>query len=156
MKNWEKYAEQIKKLGIFNVAVLEDTEEIAPCRVFPHIDKNMCRRCKFNNTNCDSGLTAWLYEEAEEEKEPSAPPPKLTQEEHIFIRNLYDGYMARDFDGYLFVYDEKPERMWDSWEAAPVDCYFAINKELFKDVVKWDDEEPWKIEDLKKLEVKPL
>lgn len=155
MKNWEKYEKEIKRLGLFNIAVLEDTGEIVHCRVFQNIDKNMCRRCKFDNTNCNDGLTVWLYEEAEEEKRSVAPPPKLTPEEYIFIKNIYDGYMARDIDGELFIYDSKPEREGDMWGADIIDGYIRINKELFKDVVKWEDEEPWRVEDLQKLEVKP-
>ena len=152
MKNWEKYENEIKRLGIFNVAVLEDTGEIVPCKLSEGVYR-FCNGCKFKNTDCGKALTKWLYKEAEEEKKPE--PPRLTQEEYIFITNLYSGYIARDFDGYLFVYDEKPEKKWDTWEASPVDCYFAVNKELFKDVVKWEDEEPWKIADMKKLKVKP-
>lgn len=157
VKNWEKYASEIKRLGLFNIAVLKDTGEVIPCRAFPHgydeINYSHCNMCRFQQTDCNRGLTEWAYEEAEEEKKTE--PPKLTPEEHIFIKNFYGGYMARDIDGELFIYDSEPEREGDMWEASPIGGYYNIKKELFKDVVKWEDEEPWRVEDLQKLEVKP-
>lgn len=157
MKNWEKYESEIKMLGLFNIAVLKDTGEVIPCRVFPHgydeINYSHCNMCRFQQTDCNRGLTEWAYEEVKEEKKPE--PPKLTPEEHNFIKNLCGGYMARDIDGELFIYDSEPERGEEIWEASSPECCININKEFFKDVVKWEDEEPWLVEDLQKLEVKP-
>ena len=56
-------------------------------------------------------------------------------------------YIARDRNNKLYVYTEKPVR----WS-----CY-QISADIFGDIfsfIKWEDEEPWGIEDLKKLEVK--
>lgn len=64
-------------------------------------------------------------------------------------------YIARDRDNKLFLYEKEPYKNSDkSWVHIGVNC-FCLNHRIRVDfpMVKWEDEEPWLIEDLKKLEV---
>lgn len=64
-------------------------------------------------------------------------------------------YIARDRDNKLFLYEKEPYKNSDkSWVHIGVNC-FCLNHRICVDfpMVKWEDEEPWLIEDLKKLEV---
>lgn len=76
----------------------------------------------------------------------------ITPDEKAILRNIkgYE-YIARDEDKELFVYEQKPVKrdfMWDftsfNFESM---CAFC---DLFQ-MVKWTDDEPWKIEDLLNL-----
>ena len=68
-------------------------------------------------------------------------------------------YLVRDEDKNLYVFDSLPIKEWDGWCAENMSMcgYCYISKKLFGDMfdfIKWEDEKPWLIEDLKKLEVK--
>lgn len=83
--------------------------------------------------------------------------PTITSAEKVLLENIAKifKYIARNRDSTLFVYGDKPEKevrevnMWirrhDSY-VANLDVYIH----LFP-MVKWEDEEPWLIEDLLKL-----
>lgn len=62
-------------------------------------------------------------------------------------------YVARDKDGVLFVFLEKPVKsdIWEIWRSCsdyPHD-YFKLDSSLFPEV-KWEDEEPTEVELVKK------
>ncbi len=62
--------------------------------------------------------------------------------------------MARDRDGFLHIYDSKVEKNDKCWTNAR---YITMDLSEFKIsflMIRWEDEEPWAIEYLKKLEVK--
>lgn len=62
-------------------------------------------------------------------------------------------YIARDRNGFLLAYTEKPIKILETWGLA--NC--ALINDMFDikfDFIKRDDEEPWRIEDLEKLEMK--
>ena len=83
--------------------------------------------------------------------------PTITSREKNFLDALLPSrkYIARDEDNSLYVYYDKPIRgntLWISDYAChdiPKDMYGSMFE-----FIKWEDEEPWSIEDLKKLEVK--
>ena len=60
--------------------------------------------------------------------------------------------MVRDEDGMLFAYKERPRKGREIWifGSELLEIYKA--KVRFP-MVKWENKEPWLIEDLKKLEV---
>ena len=73
--------------------------------------------------------------------------PKLTEDEKVILRNLPKDYkwIARDKNGCLYAYASKPKKgiiMWES-DGLPM-IPFA---HLFQ-FIKWEDEEPYSIEDL--------
>lgn len=84
-------------------------------------------------------------------------PIKLTDDEKAILRNIDKNYkwIARDNDGMLFVFTVKPFKMDYYWKCEDEDeddafCVYLFNH-LFQSI-KWEDEEPYFIEDLLKGE----
>lgn len=114
-----------------------------------------CQRCDFftgNNMdddlfNCMARKTKWLMSEYK-------PEPVLTQREKGFVECIGGGWLARDKDGNLTWFEDQPERshheyIWtediDYDQAKLCDMYFPF--------ITWEDEEPWSVEELRKLKV---
>ena len=58
-------------------------------------------------------------------------------------------WIAKDFDGDIFIYDKKPNKDRDSWNGKGVTGVYInnyVNQSLF-DQIHWDDEEPVYIDD---------
>ena len=80
---------------------------------------------------------------------------KLTEDEKVILRNLFEKFdwIARNKDRSLDVFFKKPfksEVMWMPQKLADwadISCF----EHLFK-FIKWEDEEPYLIEDLLKME----
>lgn len=66
-------------------------------------------------------------------------------------------YIARDKSGELFIYEKEPRKLDDDvrWASNCFIDWFCLNCRFSVQfpMIKWSDEEPWLIEDLKKLEV---
>ena len=78
--------------------------------------------------------------------------PKLTEDEKVILRNLPKGYkyIARDQNMGLYIYLEKPYKITNNWTDHVSSIYgISIFKHLFQ-FIKWEDEEPYLIEDLLK------
>lgn len=73
----------------------------------------------------------------------------FTEDEKIIASNIDKEYkwMARDADGILCVYREKPEKTDDIWDAFSEFVYFSAFDHLFP-AIKWEDEEPTLISDI--------
>ena len=54
-----------------------------------------------------------------------------------------EAWVARDYDGSLYMYTAKPKKMRDNWYAAKVG-YVKLDDSLFPEV-QWSDEEPKEI-----------
>lgn len=84
--------------------------------------------------------------------------PTITEDEKAILRNLPEEYrfISRDKSGELYIYRDKPEkrygRVWENGVSNKV-IYLMIFNHLFQ-MVRWEDGEPWEIEDLLKLDVK--
>lgn len=81
----------------------------------------------------------------------------ITSAEKVLLENIDKKYqyIARNHDSTLFLFGDKPTKEKWMWVRA-LDSYassFTIYSHLFP-MVKWEDDEPWKIEDLLKLDVK--
>lgn len=85
----------------------------------------------------------WEYEES-----------MITSDEKIILRNIDSKfkYIARDKNGMLYLYELKPSKILDGdyWDQVKDVESFNQFSHLLQ-MVKWEDEEPWKIEDLLKL-----
>lgn len=81
--------------------------------------------------------------------------PKLTDDEKAILRNINKKYrwIARDEDTMLFVFTEKPFKLDYYWKCGNEDyeCCIYLFDHLFQSI-KWEDEEPYLIEDLLKGE----
>ena len=76
---------------------------------------------------------------------------ELRAAEGTILANLdYDfKYIARDEDGDLYVYTNKPSKFYNCWNGHD-GCDLSAFNHLFQ-FVKWEDEEPYYIPDLFKL-----
>lgn len=83
--------------------------------------------------------------------------PTITSDERVLLENIDKKYqyIARDDEGWLFLFEEKPKKDTAFWQKSVHSdiCSFGCYAHLFK-MVKWEDDEPWTIEDLLKFPVK--
>lgn len=146
MKNKEKYSKNIVELACDgnDIAVDKRTGKVDSCLCIP------CRSCLFNDSkDCDKGRREW----AESEYVEFLVISKIDKAFLEYTREECK-YIARDEDGKLYVYSSKPFKEKNYWHLRSGCCSwlnfaFAVDFPM----VKWSDEEPWLIEDLKRLEV---
>ena len=106
----------------------------------PNDNKNICRV-----VTCSECVRLSLMNLLEEYKEPV----KLTKFEYEYLkvakRERFN-FIAKDGDGRLFLYKNKPFKSLDEWIGASKDCCRILDS-LFK-FVKLEDEEPWNIDNI--------
>lgn len=109
--------------------------------------------------NCTTRKLKWLYEEHIEQ-------PKLTKKERAFLEICNpECYIARDNGGTIYLYEIKPDRSVHKWSCNSGSCInlthynnnnFMLNISDLGDIfpfITWEEDEPWSVEDLLKLEV---
>ena len=147
MKNKEKYEKQILTFACKSESfgVDEETREIEECI---HIK---CTKCKFYapGKTCEEHRREWAESEYIEK-------PVISKKDRAFLEYLSVNiqYIARDMSGRLYMYVRKPYKQIDCWSSSACETEKALwmfNVDF--PMAKWSDEEPWLIEDLKKLEV---
>ena len=113
-----------------------------------------CNECLFHYVlhgldDCNKTKREWAESEYIE-------PVKISKRDRSLLEYIKDKYkyIARDLDGDLYVYTEKPLKMIDCYDGMLCESR-TLNKlcDIKFPMVKWEDPEPWLIEDLKKLEV---
>ncbi len=149
MKNKEKYAKEIVEIVCDGclIAVDKSTGKPEKC-VFAS-----CNKCLFstNEDSCvaDKKTREWAESEYVEKS-------VISKRDRTFLEYLGEKirYMARDMSGRLYIYIGKPYKQIDVWSrsASEIEKPMLMFKIGFP-MVKWSDSEPWRIEDLKKLEV---
>lgn len=81
---------------------------------------------------------------------------KLTEDEKVILRNLPEHFkwIARDKEGFLDIFVAKPLKSETVWMPTEINEWtdITIFDHLFS-FVKWEDEEPYLIEDLLKEEL---
>ena len=145
MKNKEKYAKEIMEIACSGnrIAVIKEKGYIVPCNCV------ICSVCLFcGSIDCRKSIKDWLELEYVEK-------PVISERDKAFFEYLdkqYE-YLARDKTGQLYVHRVKPHKVDSFWTNAG--RRFCLNDRINVDfpMVKWEDSEPWLIEDLKKLEV---
>lgn len=138
MKNKEKYSEGILKLFKYQGSVTKDG-------VVGFCDYTSCGDCIFSSHNCGKEMrTEWLEQEYKE-------AIVLTEDEKAILRSLNEKWkwIARDKNGKLCLFQEKPYKCCTEWHIdAEFDFYpLPLFSHLFQSI-KWEDEEPYLIEDL--------
>ena len=148
MKNREKFAKEILDIACKgNHFGVTKAGEIISC---PETD---CAKCLFNDDiDCDISLEQWSESEYVEKN-------TITSREKKFLDVLLPKlkYIARDSNNSLYVYPIKPIRFGAHWMVKNDYYFYKIAKDMYGDMfdfIKWEDEKPWSIEDLKKLEVR--
>lgn len=146
MTNFEKYKDEIFEMLSKEKNIAIKRGKIVPCKT------TACTECGFNNNSnpfidCQKGLLRWLYTEED---------PTLTKRERAFCKYAQTGYITRDSNGLLYHSDKQPVKGKEIWKNPPIDnkiiCFFKITCADF-DFIKWEDKEPWSVEELLKLEV---
>lgn len=150
MKNKEKYAKEILDIACSGKLVtVNKHDRIAACINLK------CEDCKFGDKigiGCGMEMEKWA--ESEYIKKPG-----ISKRDRAFLEYLKEEYkcIARDENACLFVYKNKPMKVGACWNSSGLncECYLHLDRHFNIDfpMVKWLDEEPWLIEDLRKLEV---
>ena len=150
MKNREKFAKEILDIACKgNRFAVTKSGKIDSC------GKISCSECLFGDIStdisCDVSLERWSKSEYTEK-------PTITSKEMVFLCLILPEwkYIARDNNhNKLFLYTDKPSKKSTYWlsekDANRIRCDVFDVKFNF---IKWEDKEPWSIEDLKKLEMK--
>lgn len=130
MKNWEFYEEEIKENN-FIFGVIDD--EIVRC-----LSAN-CGKCSFKNISCGTQRLRFLYQEHKK--------IRLTDDEKALCKLLGRGWIARDKNGNLYWYINKPNKTDIDWiereEYVSIDITFPQCK---FDFIKWEDDKPWEVQ----------
>lgn len=149
MKNKEKFGKEIIEIACSGhaVSVNKVTGKPIACK------NNNCKCCvRHNDVSicCDEErLKEWAESEYIEK-------PVISKRDRAFLKYLGTriNYITRDMDGGLFIYIRKPHKLIDYWESSGCESDKSLKFfELDFPMVKWEDSEPWLIEDLKKLDV---
>lgn len=153
MKNKEKFAKEIFDVACRgdSIAITIANNEIVSCKSIE------CGKCIFKveeHEECSDKIKKWCESEYIER-------PTLTSKEKKFLSLILSKwkYLVRGADKNLYVFDSLPIKGHNGWRIENISMcdYCYISKKLFDNMfnfIKWKDEEPWSIEDLKKLEVK--
>ena len=151
MKNKKRFSKEIAELACneSDIAVSKATGNPIDCNI---IKCDCCALYKggtYNDGTCRGALRKWAESECNEK-------PVVSKKDRVFLEYLDTkiNYITRDMDGGLFIYTSKPHKLIDCWESSG--CESDKSLKFFRldfPMIKWSDEEPWLIEDLKKLEV---
>ena len=149
MKNKEKYAKEIVEIVCDGSRVAVDKATLNPVSCNNTIG---CADCALRNKGgCGIALKEWAESEYIEK-------PVISQKDKDFLEYIKEEfkYIARDGRNEdLFAWSAKPKRglTINEWLDTGSDAIGLYGFNLDLPMVKWSDEEPWLIEDLKKLEV---
>lgn len=150
MKNKEKFAKEIVEIACACAiaAVDKNTGKPKNCSALD------CDKCLFSKgkIGCDSRkkLREWAESEYIEK-------PVISKKDRAFLEYLRDNFktIARDENGTICVFTGISKKS-EVRSAFVYDGFYRNISNLFYvdlPMVKWEDDEPWLIEDLKKLEV---
>lgn len=146
MKNKEKYAECVLTFACdeSGFGVYEKTGEMERCM------EMHCTECLFygKKETCHTSRRKWLESEYIEK-------PVISKRDRAFLEYLGKDlkYITRDKSEALFVYERAIEKGKYGWvyDSGVLKNLRGIAVDF--PMVKWSDDSPWLIEDLKKLEV---
>ena len=150
MKNKEKYAKEIVDAvtsGGYGFGFNKYSGEIRRCN---EVSCDECLFCESHGADeCNKAKREWAESEYIEKL-------VISKRDRAFLEYLEKKYkfIARDDDGKLCVYVSTPIKhlTCDCWRADNV--YRSLRAlDIDFPMVKWEDDKPWLIEDLKKLEV---
>lgn len=145
MKNREKYAEELLNVACTGnrIAIDKRTMQIRGCAGL------LCGNCLFSNYgNCNTRLAEWAESEYIEKL-------VISKRDRAFLEYLGKElkYIARGKSDNLIAYQNSAEKREDGlvFDSGAIKSLQKLNIDF--PMVKWEDDKPWLIEDLKKLEV---
>lgn len=148
-ENKERFAKEIIELACnkSNIAVSKATGNPIDCNI---IRCDCCALYKGGTETCRGELRKWAESEYIEK-------PVISKKDRAFLEFIKEEYkyIVRDKNDVLYVYNAEPCKARESWHAGCSDDWFRLICRFDVDfpMVKWSDEKPWLIENLKKLEV---
>ena len=127
----------------YRVAVDKRTDKIVSCEDIP------CSKCLFfDNKDCDRRRREWAESEYIEKQ-------VISKRDRAFLEYLGEElkYIVRSKSDNLMACQNSAEKREDGWviDSGVIKSLQKLNIDF--PMVKWSDEEPWLIEDLKNLEV---
>ena len=145
MKNKEKFAKEIVEIACkgHDFGVNKNTNEVVDCRGTP------CPTCLFLKTdNCYEARRKWAESEYIEK-------PVISKKDRAFLEYLGKElkYIVRSESDNLIAFQNSAEKREDGWVIGSGALKSLQKLNIDFPMVKWSDEKPWLIEDLKKLEV---
>lgn len=151
MKNKERFAKEIAELACNepNIAVSKATGNPIDCNI---IKCDCCALYKggiYNDDTCCGALKKWAESEYIEKT-------VISKKDRAFLDCLKNRwkYMARDgLSDAVYVFSEIPKKDEFGYSYTGEVRRASTDFNVDFPMVKWEDEEPWLIEDLKKLEV---
>lgn len=145
MKNKEKFAKEIVEIAVnCDEIAVDKNGNLTTCK------KISCEDCAFKHPEIT------CYEQTKKWAESEYVEPKIfTEEEKAILRALPKAnWVARDRDGRLFFYQEKPQKGNKTWEFNHF-SYIVLNflalgefTDAKFSVIKWEDAEPTSREDI--------
>lgn len=143
MKNKEKYAKEIMNIACSGsrIAIMKGSGRIVPC------DSILCSVCLFS-TDCRKNIKEWAESEYIEK-------PVISKKDRVFLEYLGKElkYIVRSKSDNLMAFQNSAEKRGDGWGIGS-GAFKSLKKfNIDFPMVKWEDSEPWLIEDLKKLDV---
>lgn len=148
MTNREKFAEEILDIACSGSMIAKNkfTGELVPCMVM------CCENCEFSLgalLSCGREIKDWANAEYIERFE-------ISKKDREFLEYIPREYktIVRNKCGNLYVCKDIPDKDLNAntWFSAE-DRIFITKMNINFPMIKWEDEEPWSIEELKKLEV---
>ena len=145
MTNYEKFKNEIEALN-YDFGVI-DTQEICSCWTMK------CADCIFHTSKecfCSPTKVRWLYEEFRELF------PITIKEKHFLEILGESSYIARDYNGQLFIYSIEPTQTSDCWIAGDeedIGYEFEICSDFFE-YITWESDKCWSVAELLEMPVK--
>ena len=148
MKNKEKYAKEIVEIVCEGCALAVSKETGKPVKCV----NIKCSECTLGGRGmCSTMIKEWAESKYIEK-------PVISKKDRAFFDCLVEDfkYIARDKNNSLYAYDKEPHKVKEtaSWAGDGI-RWFKLNNYVNVDfpMIKWSDDKPWLIDDLKKLEV---
>lgn len=148
MENGEKYAKQIVNAvtkGGYGFGIDAATNEFKNC------NEIACKKCLFypgDGASCVAKKRAWAKSEYIEK-------PKISKKDRAFLEYLGRElkYIVRSKSGNLIACQNIIEKSEDGWviDSGVIKSLLRLNIDF--PMVKWEDDKPWSIEELKNLEI---
>ena len=145
MINAEKFKDELKSLNdadkLWHTAFDKHNMTLCDCTDVK------CENCGFNGYKfCNNGRYNWLLSEYKK-------PIILSELEYNILKYLSDNteymYISRDKSCFLGVYHNKPDKLNNAWGCYGTTGHLNVFTKLFQ-FVKWEDEEPYSINDILK------
>ena len=118
----------------------------AGCTDIDYYDENLTRSSRQESYDIMKVYKDYTCKELLWERKPK---PELTEDEKIILRNVPKQYewIARDAGDSLCVYTKRPIKQMSVWSTDGWMSPMALFHNLFQ-FIKWEDDEPYLIEDL--------